>query len=45
LQTAKPARPLSAEELLSQLKEQRRFLDDAITRLERLAVKKGSKKK
>ncbi|XP_070853470.1 uncharacterized protein [Drosophila suzukii] len=44
LQTAKLARPLNAEELLSQLKEQRRFLDDAITRLERLAVKKGSKK-
>ncbi|XP_043949584.1 uncharacterized protein LOC108023452 [Drosophila biarmipes] len=44
LQTSKPARPLSAEELLPQLQEQRRFLDDAITRLERLAVKKGSKK-
>ncbi|XP_016995698.2 uncharacterized protein [Drosophila takahashii] len=41
---AKPARPLSAEELLPQLQEQRRFLDDAITRLELLAAKKGSKK-
>ncbi|EDV45560.1 uncharacterized protein LOC6555566 [Drosophila erecta] len=42
--TPKPAHPLSAEELLPQLQEQRRFLDDAITRLELLAVKKGSNK-
>ncbi|KAH8265770.1 hypothetical protein KR038_000030 [Drosophila bunnanda] len=40
----KSSHPLSAEELLPQLQEQRRFLDDAITRLELLAVKKGSKK-
>ncbi|XP_043659564.1 uncharacterized protein LOC122624170 [Drosophila teissieri] len=44
LATPKPAHPLSAEELLPQLQEQRRFLDDAITRLELLAVKKGSNK-
>ncbi|KAH8287252.1 hypothetical protein KR054_004995 [Drosophila jambulina] len=42
--SGKSSRPLSAEELLPQLQEQRRFLDDAITRLELLAVKKGSKK-
>ncbi|XP_017054784.1 uncharacterized protein LOC108097163 [Drosophila ficusphila] len=41
---AKPTHPLSAEELLPKLQEQRRFLDDAITRLELLAAKKGSKK-
>lgn len=40
----KSSHPLSAEELLPQLQEQRRFLDDAITRLELLAVKKSSKK-
>nr|CAA21127.1 EG:22E5.6 [Drosophila melanogaster] len=44
LATPKPTHPLSAEELLPQLQEQRRFLDDAITRLELLAVKKGSNK-
>ncbi|XP_017112755.2 uncharacterized protein LOC108136236 [Drosophila elegans] len=45
--TTKPVlhKSLSAEELLPQLQEQRRFLDDAITRLELLAVTKGSKKK
>ncbi|EDV32830.1 uncharacterized protein Dana_GF21934 [Drosophila ananassae] len=36
--------PLSAEELLPQLQEQRRFLDDAITRLELLAAKNKFKK-
>ncbi|XP_017035310.1 uncharacterized protein [Drosophila kikkawai] len=44
LEKGKSSHPLSAEELLPQLQEQRRFLDDAITRLELLAVKKGSKK-
>ncbi|XP_016975457.1 uncharacterized protein LOC108041907 [Drosophila rhopaloa] len=44
LATAKPVHPLSAEELLPQLQEQRRFLDNAITRLELLAATKGSNK-
>ncbi|XP_020805367.1 uncharacterized protein LOC110181816 [Drosophila serrata] len=40
----KSSHPLSAEELLPQLQEQRRFLDDAITRLELLAVKRAQRK-
>ncbi|XP_017065960.1 uncharacterized protein LOC108104416 [Drosophila eugracilis] len=43
--TAKPVHIVSADELLPQLKDQRRFLDNAITRLELLAVKKDTKHK